>query len=501
MPAPSLVAPLDHGRVDIAIAGGGLSGGLIALAVQARYPDLVVALVEAGDTLGGNHRWSWFESDLDLAGRTLLAPFRTTRWNDGYDVRFPAHRRTLPSRYRSLASADFHAGLLRELNQGTVRTGSAIAALDTEGLTLADGTRIAARTVIDCRGITQAPGLTGGWQVFMGRHMRTRTPHGVERPVIMDATVTQEGGYRFVYVLPLGVDELFVEDTYYADSPELDRRTLGARIEAYVRHHGWEGEILGNETGVLPVITGGDFGAFQAAYAVPGVAQAGARGGFVHPLTSYTLPQATRLKLPRRHAEDRRMRLVRTHPVQQGLQRIGRDHDALVGGPHETFACHAGVEGDQIVVEAEGVQQAHGLLVIAKLRPADRFPQFVHRSHSAGKGNETVRKIGKRLFTLVHSGNHVQLSTIGIGYFGAGERFGNNADHLAPGRQRAAGQRAHQAQPAAAIDHADAALRQLGTHRTRKLDIARIGWAGRPAIDGKTAHFTANPPGSVLRWP
>ena len=30
--------------------------------------------------------------------------------------------------------------------------------------------------------------------------------------MLMDATVPQEGGYRFVYVLPLGADELFVRE-------------------------------------------------------------------------------------------------------------------------------------------------------------------------------------------------------------------------------------------------------------------------------------------------
>jgi lycopene beta-cyclase len=146
--------------------------------------------------------------------------------------------------------------------------------------------------VIDCRGFEPTKHLEGGWQVFMGRHMRTDRPHGLTRPVIMDAAVTQHGAYRFIYVLPLALDELFIEDTYYADSPRLDRRTLSSRIDAYCRQHGWTGELLGHETGVLPVITGGNFAAWQDELRVPGVTRAGARGGFVHPLTSYTLPQA-----------------------------------------------------------------------------------------------------------------------------------------------------------------------------------------------------------------
>jgi lycopene beta-cyclase len=115
--------------------------------------------------------------------------------------------------------------------------------------------------------------------------------------MIMDAAVEQHGAYRFVYTLPLGADELFVEDTYYADLPALDQAALSARIDRYCAARGWHGEPLGHETGVLPVITGGDFAAFQAAHRTPGVAVAGARGGFAHPLTSYTLPFAVETAL------------------------------------------------------------------------------------------------------------------------------------------------------------------------------------------------------------
>lgn len=284
-------------RTEIAIVGGGLAGGLIALALRRRHPEMQVMLIEAGEALGGNHRWSWFDDDLDAAGQALLAGFRKTRW-DGYSVRFPAYRRELASYYNSLASPDFDAALRRELSQETIHTGKRVATLDAKGVTLDDGAHISARTVIDCRDAAPDRHLRGGWQVFMGRHVRTPRPHGIEQPVIMDAAVTQHapsgngGAYRFVYVLPLGASEVFVEDTYYADSPVLDRSALSGRIDRYLDAHGLQGEIVGGETGVLPVITGGDFAAYQAGLRTEGVALAGARGGFVHPLTSYTLPFA-----------------------------------------------------------------------------------------------------------------------------------------------------------------------------------------------------------------
>lgn len=288
---------------DIAIIGGGLSGGLIALALAQHRPELSVKLLEAGPALGGNHRWSWFATDLSPAGERLMADFRKTEWNDGYEVRFPAHHRRLDAGYRSLSSEDFHACLTGALSEGTIITATEVAELDAEGVNLGDGNRITAGAVIDCRGFSTTGHLEGGWQVFMGRQVRTCEPHGIERPVIMDADVEQlaphgnGGAYRFVYLLPLGSHDLFIEDTYYADKPDLDRSLLAARIDEYQHLIGIAGETVGLETGVLPVITGGDFSAYQRAQRHEGVALAGARGGFVHPLTSYTLPIAVDVAL------------------------------------------------------------------------------------------------------------------------------------------------------------------------------------------------------------
>ena len=289
--------PMTGRTCDMAIVGGGLAGGLIALALRRARPDMAVRLVEAGPVLGGNHRWSWFASDLSPEGEALMAAFPAARWDRGYDVCFPAYKRHLSTPYRSLASADFAAVLERELAPDTILAGTPVEALTCDGVTLAGGQRIAARAVIDCRGFAPTPHLFGGWQVFLGRHMRTATPHGIERPVIMDATVEQIGGYRFVYVLPLAADELFIEDTYYQDSPKLDRAALSARVDDYCRQHGWSGETLGEETGVLPVVTGGDFARWQAERRVEGVGRAGAQAGFLHPLTSYTLPFAVETAL------------------------------------------------------------------------------------------------------------------------------------------------------------------------------------------------------------
>lgn len=282
---------------DIAIAGGGLSGGLIAAALARYRPDVRVVLVEAGENLGGSRRWSWFARDLSPEGEELLRPFRKTEWDAGCEVHFPTYRRALRSGYCSLDSGELDAALRRQLPADAIRVRRSVVDLDAQGMTLASGERITARAVIDCRGFAPTPLLRGGWRVFMGRYLRTPTPHGLARPVIMDARVEQRGACRFVHVLPLAAHELLVEDICYADTPVPDRSAQSRRIDEYCADQGWDGEILGGEAGVLPVVTGGNFAAFQAAQRAEGVAVAGGRGGFIHPLTAGSLPLAVEVAL------------------------------------------------------------------------------------------------------------------------------------------------------------------------------------------------------------
>ena len=284
---------------DVVIVGGGLSGGLTALALNKARPNFRIAVIEAGKTIGGNHRWSWFDSDLDDAGRDLLEPIRKTEWSKGYDVSFPKLKRTLHTGYTSMSSVDFHEGIVRTLPPEALYLGRKATQIDADGVTLDDGTRLDARLVVDARNFQPSEHLRGGWQVFMGRQMRLDEPHGEEHPMIMDADVEQlapygnGGAYRFVYVLPLSAHDVFIEDTYYADDPKLDRAALSGRIDQYASDKGWHnGTPVGHETGVLPVLTGGDFNAYQNEVRVPGVVAIGARGGFIHPLTSYTMPIA-----------------------------------------------------------------------------------------------------------------------------------------------------------------------------------------------------------------
>jgi len=275
---------------DLLILGGGLSGGLCALALAQRRPDVRVTIVEPGERLGGNHLWSFFDSDVAERDAALVEPLIAHRW-DAYEVRFPAHRRDLTQAYRTIASERLDAAVRQALpTERIIR--AAATSIGPDRVALDDGRTLTAQAVLDARG-GQADGLRLGWQKFVGQLLRIPQGHGVAAPVVMDATVDQADGYRFVYLLPFSPTELFVEDTYYTDGRELDVELLRDRIGDYAAERGWQvAERTREETGQLPVLTGGSFDDFWPAG--DPLARAGARGGFFHPLTSYSLPDAVR---------------------------------------------------------------------------------------------------------------------------------------------------------------------------------------------------------------
>ena len=284
----------EHIKCDLAIVGGGLAGGLIALAVARQRPELKIVLIEQEKHFGGNHIWSYFASDIAPEHRWLTAPLVTYGWS-GYDVHFPEHSRTLDNIYYTVESERLDWLLKNTLPASSLITGKEVKAVSPRLVVLEGAQRINAGGVIDARGPGDLHHLDCGWQKFTGQLMQLSEPHNLTRPIVMDATVDQHDGYRFVYVLPFGLDKLFIEDTYYSDRPDHDPRRLRQRIAEYADSKGWQVErVLREENGVLPVVMGGDLDDYWASGSGR-TAKAGARGAFFHPITSYSLPEAVRL--------------------------------------------------------------------------------------------------------------------------------------------------------------------------------------------------------------
>ncbi|MBW9400655.1 lycopene beta-cyclase CrtY [Leclercia sp. EC_58] len=277
---------------DIILAGGGLANGLIALRLRQLQPALRVLLLEADSKPGGNHTWSFHEGDITPEQHRWVAPLVAHRWQ-GYDVRFPDLNRTLAGDYLSITSERF-AEVLTATCGDNLHTRVAVTALTPTSVTLADGTTLQARAVIDGRGYMADRHLTTGSQSFLGQQWRLSQPHGLTRPILMDATVNQQGGYRFVYTLPLSATELLIEDTHYVDAARLDAGVARQNIADYAREQGWGlAHLEREEQGDLPIMLAGDFPAYwQGRDKQP---CSGLRAGLFHATTGYSLPHAVAL--------------------------------------------------------------------------------------------------------------------------------------------------------------------------------------------------------------
>ena len=204
-------------------------------------------------------------------------------------MRFPKRQRTIPIGYNSIRSSALDAAVRAVLTPEQYTLGRAIVSVGPTSINLEGGERIDADAVIDARGAGVISGLDLARQKFIGRICRFVGPHGVTRPVIMDATVDQFDGYRFVYQLPLSDTELLIEDTYYSMSPTIDEGALRGRVAAVAAQIDEDVEVISEERGVLPVVLRGDVDCFWRGEPI---ARVGTRGGFFHPTTSYSLPDA-----------------------------------------------------------------------------------------------------------------------------------------------------------------------------------------------------------------
>jgi len=281
---------------DYALVGGGLQCGLVALAVLHRRPDARLVLIERASALGGNHTWSFHEGTVPDEAWPWFEPLVEHRW-PRYRVRFPDLERVVEHPYATCSSAHFQRILTTALARypnAELRLGAEVVDVAADHVTLADGSRLEARLVIDARGPRDAgEGVTRGtgYQKFVGLEVEVDRDLELDTCELMDATVPQRDGFRFVYLLPFDRRRALVEDTRFASGPELDVAELRAEVRAWLAARGLGGaRVVREESGVLPM-------PWRSAGPIPRVPPliGGYRGGWFHPATGYSVPVAIRL--------------------------------------------------------------------------------------------------------------------------------------------------------------------------------------------------------------
>ena len=273
------------------ILGAGLSGLLTAWRCLELNPKLKITLIDANSEIAGDHTWSFNLNDIDTELQKWVRPFIAHQW-EAYDVKFPTRQRTLNITYCTGNSETLKSCVRPLIDSGrlSLKLNSRVQDIGEDIVFLEGGEEIHSALILDARGFEPNPERYLGYQKFVGHVIRTKQPHGVERPIIMDATVPQLGGYRFVYCLPYSDTELLVEDTYYADGADMKSQEVDARIRDYIESqlNITSYEVARRETGILPIT----IAIKPDVYAPMSI---GIRGGYYHAVTGYSFPDAAKV--------------------------------------------------------------------------------------------------------------------------------------------------------------------------------------------------------------
>lgn len=279
------------------LVGAGLHNGLTALALRRHRPDARVLLIERGPRPGGNHTWCFHGVDPDRDAQALLAPLVEHSW-PRQEVRFPGLERVLDTTYSGFTSESLATaleGAFADWTGSELLCGVSATSIGAHEVTLDDGRVVTGELVIDARGPDRLAldDADSGYQKFYGLDIELEAPHGLTHPLLMDATIPQRDGFRFLYVLPFGPRRVLVEDTRFAVASDLDIARMRSDLLTEVARRGWRiARELRAEHGVLPM-------PWRGATAPPSASpiQAGYAGGWLHPATGYSLPIAVRFAL------------------------------------------------------------------------------------------------------------------------------------------------------------------------------------------------------------
>jgi lycopene beta-cyclase len=168
-------------RPDVLIAGGGLSAASPRWRLSASAGDFFL-IVEQGERFGGNHIWSFFDTDLTPDERASSSGDQP-HW-PSHDIRFPS----LSARCNRLQQRAVRPAGSRSCAPNSTRRTIGLAALLRKWRPprhAGRGERIEAALVIDARGPVRCPGSSSAGRnssaapiAPAGRIMRSASHHG-----------------------------------------------------------------------------------------------------------------------------------------------------------------------------------------------------------------------------------------------------------------------------------------------------------------------------------
>jgi lycopene beta-cyclase len=284
--------------IKFVVVGAGLSGLILAWRCLSSNPNVSVIIIDSNHIIGGDHTWSFNINDIESSLHEWIEPFIAHTW-EKYDVKFKGYSRRLNIPY-----CTGNSNSLRACVEPFIKSGRLKLILDTEvikltsfDVTILSGEKLTGDYIFDARGFTFDDNIKLGIQKFYGKTIETVKPHNLKYPIIMDATVAQNDGYRFIYCLPFSKNKILIEDTYYSDGLNFDQDKYNKRIDKYIEANDWtEHKVIRVEKGILPITLAIDSKLIEKRglkYNEP--IKIGMRGNFYHPVTGYSFPDSVRL--------------------------------------------------------------------------------------------------------------------------------------------------------------------------------------------------------------
>lgn len=285
----------NHSKYDVIFVGGGLTNGLLAWQLKRTRPWLSVLVLEKNSRLGGEHTWSFHQQDITPSAFNWIKPLISAHWSY-YDVKFPKVQRRIISPYFSIQSQKFHEVISKDL-ENSLLLNTEVTKIETNSIVLQSGQRLKASVVVDGRGLSldDVKQNTCGYQKFVGMTVELEGPHGLNGPILMDACVPQEDGFRFVYCLPWSEKTVLIEDTRYSSNPALKMEDLKKQVTEYCSMSGWRiQQIKSTESGCLPLPLQLAFfkGNLKPIVRFESPLTVGTKAGLFHPTTGYSFPLA-----------------------------------------------------------------------------------------------------------------------------------------------------------------------------------------------------------------
>ena len=304
VPVPGKLDRAMRDRYEFVILGAGCSGLSLCYYLLERGVDAPILILDRKRSFEDDRTWCFW--DVEPNPFTHLAIKEWRSW-DFLSTGRSVTQTTNCYPYRCLAGRDFYKYALARLAESpnvTLRLGEEVRGCTEENgqvrVETSAGT-VCVRQVFDGRGLSpdslafQEARRRATWvpQKFVGLRLWARRPvFDPERCTLMDFSVDQSRGLRFVYVLPMGEREALVENVYLSEAPISQAEHLaeiGAYLDSVYGLSPDEYEVFGEERGYIPMTD----------YAFPQrlgerTHNIGMLGGETRPATGYTFLRTQR---------------------------------------------------------------------------------------------------------------------------------------------------------------------------------------------------------------